>query len=207
MNLTRYTQKAHEGILAAQQLAEQSHHPQIDPEHLLLTLVEQADGVVPSVLRRLSVEPARILEEGRALLDRQPEVHGGAEAGPSPRLRAVASLAESEADRLTDEYVSTEHLLLALTLEGDRAASAQLLARHGVTTERVFEALSQIRGGQRVTDQHPEGKYEALERYGRDLTELAGQGEAGPGDRPGRGDSTRRPGAVATHKEQPGADR
>ena len=180
MNLTRYTQKAHEGILAAQQLAEQSHHPQIDPEHLLLTLVEQADGVVPSVLRRLSVEPARILEEGRALLDRQPEVHGGAEAGPSPRLRAVASLAESEADRLTDEYVSTEHLLLALTLEGDRAASAQLLARHGVTTERVFEALSQIRGGQRVTDQHPEGKYEALERYGRDLTELAGQENLDP---------------------------
>ena len=180
MNLTRYTEKAQEGVLAAQQLAERSHHPQVEPEHLLLTLVEQPDGVVPSVLRRVGIEPARILEEGRALLGQQPEAHGGAEAGPSPRLRAVASLAESEAERLKDEYVSTEHLLLALTLEGDRAASAQLLSRHGVTTDRVFEALAQIRGGQRVTDQHPEGKYQALERYGRDLTELAGQDKLDP---------------------------
>ena len=180
MNLTRYTEKAREGVLAAQQLAERSHHPQVEPEHLLLTLVEQPDGVVPSVLRQVGIEPARILEEGRALLGQQPEAHGGAEAGPSPRLRAVASLAESEAERLKDEYVSTEHLLLALTLEGDRAASAQLLSRHGVTTARVFEALAQIRGGQRVTDQHPEGKYQALERYGRDLTELAGQDKLDP---------------------------
>ena len=180
MNLTRYTEKAREGVLAAQQLAERSHHPQVEPEHLLLTLVEQPDGVVPSVLRQVGIEPARILEEGRALLGQQPEAHGGAEAGPSPRLRTVASLAESEAERLKDEYVSTEHLLLALTLEGDRAASAQLLSRHGVTTDRVFEALAQIRGGQRVTDQHPEGKYQALERYGRDLTELAGQDKLDP---------------------------
>ena len=180
MNLTRYTEKAHEGMLAAQELAERSHHPQIEPEHLLITLVEQPDGVVPSVLQRMGVEPARVLEDGRALLGRQPEAHGGAEAGPSPRLRAVASLAESEAERLKDEYVSTEHLLLALTLEGDRAPSAQLLSRHGVTTDRVFEALSQIRGGQRVTDQHPESKYQALERYGRDLTELAGQDKLDP---------------------------
>ena len=180
MNLTRYTEKAQKGVLAAQQLAERSHHPQVEPEHLLLTLVEQPDGVVPSVLRRVGIEPARILEEGRALLGQQPEAHGGAEAGPSPRLRAVASLAEREAERLKDEYVSTEHLLLALTLEGDRAASAQLLSRHGVTTDRVFEALAQIRGGQRVTDQHPEGKYQALERYGRDLTELAGQDKLDP---------------------------
>ena len=180
MKLTRYTEKAREGVLAAQQLAEQSYHPQIEPEHLLLTLVEQQDGVVPSLFKRMGVETSRILEGARDLLGRQPEAHGGAEAGPSPRLRAVASLAESEADRLKDEYVSTEHLLLALTLEGHRAASAQLLLRHGVTTERVFEALSKIRGGQRVTDQHPEGKYQALERYGRDLTELAGQDKLDP---------------------------
>ena len=130
MNLTRYTEKAHEAMLAAQELAERSHHPQIEPEHLLITLVEQPDGVVPSVLRRVGVEPARILEDGRALLGRQPEAHGGDEAGPSPRLRAVASLAESEAERLKDEYVSTEHLLLALTLEGDRAPSAPERSPH-----------------------------------------------------------------------------
>ena len=180
MNLTRYTEKAQEGVVAAQQLADRSGHPQIEPEHLLITLVEQPNGVVPSVLRRLGVEPARILEEGRGLLGRQPQAHGGAEAGPSPRFRAVTSLAESEAERLKDEYVSTEHLLLALTLEGDRAASAQLLSRHGVTTDRVFEALSAIRGGQRVTDQNPEGTYEALERYGRDLTALARQDDLDP---------------------------
>ena len=142
MNLNRYTEKANERMQAAQLLAERSHHPQIEPEHLLLTLVEQPDGVVPSVLRRLGVEPVRMLEEGRRLLGRQPQAHGGAEADPSPRLRAVASVAESEAERMKDEYVSTEHLLLALTLEGNRAASAQLLSRYGVTTERVFEALA-----------------------------------------------------------------
>ena len=180
MNLKRYTEKAQEAVLAAQQLAERSGHPEIEPEHLLHTLVEQADGVVPSVLRQLGVEPARVLEEDRGLLGRQPQARGGAEPGLSPRLRAVASVAESEAKRLKDEYVSTEHLLLALTLEGDRAASAQLLSRHGVTTDRVFEALSAIRGGQRVTDQNPEGKYQALERYGRDLTELAGQDKLDP---------------------------
>ena len=180
MNLKRYTEKAQEAALAAQQLAERSGHPEIEPEHLLHTLVEQADGVVQSVLRQLGVEPARVLEEDRGLLGRQPQAHGGAEPGLSPRLRAVASVAESEAKRLKDEYVSTEHLLLALTLEGDRAASAQLLSRHGVTTDRVFEALSAIRGGQRVTDQNPEGKYQALERYGRDLTELAGQDKLDP---------------------------
>ena len=180
MNLKRLTEKAQEAVLAAQQHAERSHHPQIEPEHLLLTLVEQPDGVVPIVLRQLGVEPKQILEGLGALLGSQPQAHGGDEAGPSPRLRAVVSIAETEAERLKDEFVSTEHLLLALTLEGDRAPGAQLLSQHGVTTDRVFEALAQIRGGQRVTDQHPEGKYQALERYGRDLTELARQDKLDP---------------------------
>ena len=180
MNLKRYTEKAQEAVLAAQQLAERSHHPQIDPEHLLVTLIEQPDGVAPTVLRRLKAEPARILEEGRQWLGRQPQTHGGADTGPSPRLRAVASVAEEEAQRLKDEFVSTEHLLLALTREGEAAASAQILARHGATTERVLAALSVVRGSQRVTDQNPEGKYEALERYGRDLTELANQDKLDP---------------------------
>ena len=180
MNLKRLTEKAQEGVLAAQQLAERSHHPQIEPEHLLVTLAEQPDGVVPSVLRHLGMAPDQILAETRRLLGAQPQTHGGAEAGPSPRLRAVVAVAESEAERLKDDYVSTEHLLLALTLEGDRAPSARVLSQHGVTTGRVFEALSQIRGSQRVTDQHPEGTYQALERYGRDLTELARQDKLDP---------------------------
>ena len=180
MNLKRYTEKSQEAVLAAQQLAERHHHPQIEPEHLLTTLIDQPDGVAPAVLRRLGVEPPRVLQEARQWLASQPRAHGGAEAGPSPRLRAVAQRAEREAERLQDDYVSTEHLLMALTLEGDRAAAAKLLTAHGITSARVLEALSAVRGSQRVTDQHPEGKYEALERYGRDLTEAASQDRLDP---------------------------
>ena len=180
MNLKRYTEKSQEAVLAAQRLAERHHHPQIEPEHLLITLIDQADGVAPAVLRRLGVEPPRILEEAREWLSRQPQAHGGSEAGPSPRLRAVAQAAEREAEQLRDDYVSTEHLLIAVSREGGRAAAARLLAAHGVTPARVLEALSAVRGSQRVTDPHPEGKYEALERYGRDLTEAANQDRLDP---------------------------
>ena len=180
MNLKRYTEKSQEAVLAAQQLAERHRHPQIEPEHLLVTLVDQPDGVVPAVLRRLGVEPPRVLREARAWLERQPQAHGGSEAAPSPRLRAAAQAAEREAERLKDDYVSTEHLLTALTREGDRAEAARLLAAHGITSARVLEALSAVRGSQRVTDPHPEGKYEALERYGRDLTEAAKQDRLDP---------------------------
>lgn len=180
MNLKNYTEKAQEAVLGAQQLAERSHHPQIDPEHLLRALVGQAEGVVPSVLRHLGADPARVLKEVDEELGARAQAHGGSEPGLSPRLRAVASVAEDEAARLKDDYTSTEHLLLALTLEGDDAPSAKRLAGHGVTTDKVFDALSAIRGSQRVTDQHPEGKYEALKRYGRDLTEMATQDKLDP---------------------------
>ena len=180
MNLKRYTEKSQEAVLAAQQLAERRHHPQIEPEHLLVTLIDQPDGVAPAVLRKMGVEPGRVLHEARAWLERQPRAHGGSEAGPSPRLRKVAQAAEREAERLRDDYVSTEHLLLAVTQEGGRAEAAKLAAAHGVTPARVLEALSAVRGGQRVTDPHPEGKYEALERYGRDLTEAAKQDRLDP---------------------------
>jgi ATP-dependent Clp protease ATP-binding subunit ClpB len=180
MNLKRYTEKAQEAVLAAQQLAEGSRHPQIDPEHLLRALVAQADGVVPSVLRQMGADPTRLLKEIGVDLKARPQAHGGSEPGLSPRLRAVTSVAEDEAKRLKDDFTSTEHLLLALTLEGDGAPSAQLLTGHGVTTDRVFEALSAVRGSQRVTDQHPEGKYEALTRYGRELTEMAKEDKLDP---------------------------
>ncbi|MDA1093316.1 MAG: ATP-dependent chaperone ClpB [Acidobacteria bacterium] len=180
MNLKRYTEKAQEAVLSAQQLSERSHHPDIDPEHLLHALVGQTDGVVPSVVRQLGGDPARLLHDVGASLQGRPQARGGTEPGPSPRLRAVASAAEDEAKRLKDEFISTEHLLLAMTLEGDDAVAARLLTAHGVTTARVFEALSAIRGSQRVTDQQPEGKYEALKRYGRDLTEMAKQDKLDP---------------------------
>jgi ATP-dependent Clp protease ATP-binding subunit ClpB len=180
MNLNRYTEKAQEAVLASQQLAERLRHPQIEPEHLLVSLVSQNDGIVPSVLRKLSIDPATVANDVRAELDRQPRVEGGSQVGLSPRLRAVADAAEQEAQQLKDDYISTEHLLLALAAEGGRSPAAAVLKRRGVTRDRLLEALTAVRGAHRVTDQHPESKYEALERYGRDLTALARQGTLDP---------------------------
>ena len=180
MNLNKYTEKAQEAILAAQRVAEQSNHAQIDPEHLLLALVEQADGIVPALLRKMSVEPKPMADQVRADLAKQPAAYGGSQPALSPRLRKVTEAAESEAERLKDEFVSTEHLLLGIAGEGGRHVSARLLQQHGISKDRIFEVLTQVRGTQRVTDQNPEAKYEALEKYGRDLTELARRGKLDP---------------------------
>ena len=166
--------------MSAQQLAERSGHPQIEPEHLLVTLAEQQDGVVPGLLRKLSVEPATVIEAARARLAKLPTTQGGAQPALSPRLNSLVNTATSEAERLKDEYVSTEHLLVALSAEGRAAPAAQVLEALGVSKDRIYEALTAVRGSQRVTDQNPEGKYEALERYGRDLTELARRGKLDP---------------------------
>jgi ATP-dependent Clp protease ATP-binding subunit ClpB len=173
MNLNKFTEKAHEALVGAQRLAEQLNHAQVDPEHLLVTLVEQPEGVVPEVLRKMSADPQRVSAAVRAALARRSQVHGAGSPNLSPRLAAIVEMAEAEATRLKDEFVSTEHLLLALSAEGARDEAARILRQHGVTYERVLEALASVRGSQRVTDQNPEGKYQALERYGRDLTDLA----------------------------------
>ena len=173
MNINRLTEKAQEAVVAAQQLAERAAHPQIEPEHLLLTLVEQHEGVVPVLLQKLDIDPAAVAAAARAVLNRLPAATGGAPPAPSARLRGVLTAASGEAERLTDEYVSTEHLFLALAAESGTAPAARLLSGHGLTRDRLYEALTAVRGSQRVTDQHPEGKYQALERYARDLTALA----------------------------------
>ncbi len=180
MNLNKYTEKAQEAVLAAQRIAEQSNHAQIEPEHLLLALVEQGDGIVPALLRKMSVEPKPVADQLRAELAKQPSAYGGSQPTLSPRLRKVTEAAESEAERLKDEFVSTEHLFLGIAAEGGRTASARLLQQYGITKDRIFEVLTQVRGAQRVTDQNPEAKYEALEKYGRDLTELARRGKLDP---------------------------
>ncbi len=181
MDLNKYTEKAREAVIAAQQLAEELNHAQIEPEHLLATLVEQADGIVPAVLRKLEVDPADLARSLRAELDRTPKAYGGSQPGLSERLRSVADKAQGEAKRLKDEFVSTEHLLLAIASETARqSAAARLLHQSGVTKDSVLQALTSVRGNQRVTDQNPEGKYQALERYGRDLTALARSGKLDP---------------------------
>ena len=180
MNLNKFTEKAQEAVLAAPQLASELNHAQVEPEHLLVTLAEQQNGVVPSVLRRLGVEPAAVGGALRTYLAKQPKAHGGAEPPLSPRLRVVFDAAHAEAKTMQDEYVSTEHLLLGLVNEPGKSTAGDQLKAKGISREKVLEALTSVRGSQRVTDQNPEGKYEALEKYGRDLTELARKGKLDP---------------------------
>ena len=180
MNLQKFTEKAQQAILATPDLAREFAHASVEPEHLLVVLVEQADGVVPAVLRKLSVDPGALARDLRDTLARQPKVSGGAEPHLSPRLRVVVDAATADAKSMQDDYVSTEHLLLGLVAETGRAASAAALKQLGITRERVLEALTSVRGSQRVTDPNPENKYQALEKYGRDLTELASRGKLDP---------------------------
>ena len=180
MNMNQLTEKAHAALLAAQELAGATGHPQIEPEHLLVTLAGQKDGVAPAVLRKLSVDPDQVVESVQAELDRLPRTSGGAQPALSPRLSNLATVAKAEADRLKDEYISTEHLLVTIAAEGGPAPAARVLSELGVTPDRIFEVLTSIRGSQRVTDQNPEGKYQALEQYGQDLTASARQGKLDP---------------------------
>jgi len=180
MNLNKYTEKAQEAVLAAQQLAEQSSHAQIEPEHLLVALIDQREGIVPEILRKLGIDPGAVAGQARNLLTQMPQAYGGSQPGLSARLKLVTDMAQAEAERLKDEFVSTEHLFVAIAGETGRSPSAKLLAQHGITRDKVFQALTSVRGSQRVTSQNPEGTYQALERYGRDLTELARKGKLDP---------------------------
>jgi ATP-dependent Clp protease ATP-binding subunit ClpB len=180
MNINKYTEKAQEAILGAQQLADREGHPEVTPEHLLLTLVDQQGGIVPEILRKMNVDPAAVSTAIRTELRRNPRAHGGSQPSLSPRLRQVTNAAEAEAERLKDEFVSTEHLLLAIAGEGGRAPAARILQQVGAGHDAILQAMTSIRGSQRVTSQNPEGTYQALERYGRDLTDLARKGKLDP---------------------------
>ena len=180
MNINKYTEKAQEAVTHAVRLAEELNHPQLEPEHLLVALVEQPEGIVPELLRKMNVEPGAFGRAAREQLAAMPSAYGGSQPGMSPRFKKVTDDAEKEAARLKDEYVSTEHLFMTIASEGARSPAAQLLQQHGVTGDKVLQALTGVRGSQRVTSQNPEGTYQALERYGRDLTELARKGKLDP---------------------------
>jgi ATP-dependent Clp protease ATP-binding subunit ClpB len=179
MNLNKLTEKAQEAILGAQNLATEQNHSEVTPEHLLVTLVEQSGGIVSSVLRKMSLDPARVATEARALLKAMPQAYG-ADVRLSPRMKLIVDSAQAEATRLQDEFISTEHLFLALATEAGRSPAAQLLQRLAVTKDALYKALTEVRGNQRVTSQNPESTYEALSRYGRDLTDLARAGKLDP---------------------------
>src|SRR3990172_4735444 len=179
MRLDKLTVKSQEALQEAQSLAEKREHQQIEPEHLLLSLLEQTGGIVSPVLKRLGADPALIKERIEAEFRKMPKVYGsGTEVFISPRLKGVLDAAQKEADRLKDEFISTEHLLLAIA-DGKGAAS-DVLKASGADRDRILKALIEVRGTQRVTDQNPEDKYQALERYSRDLTELARKGKLDP---------------------------
>ncbi|HYK97866.1 MAG TPA: ATP-dependent chaperone ClpB [Candidatus Acidoferrales bacterium] len=174
----KMTEKTQEAVLAAQNSARESGHSQIDVEHLALALVQQSGGIVPSVLNALGVQPAQLASALETELTRQPKVQGNVQLAASARLGRVFQQAQREATELKDEYISTEHLLLAMT--ADQGYTGQALKRLGVTKDRVLKALVDVRGSQRVTDQNPEGKYQALEKYGRELTDLARKNKIDP---------------------------
>jgi len=177
MQLDRFTQRAQDTILAAQKTAETLHSPVLDAEHLLSALVEDDEGVPAETLRRLGTDLVAFRGELAALLARRARVEGGSLA-LDPRAKRVIDRAQEEARRLGDEYVSTEHLLLGAAEVGGEAQ--QLLDRHGANREAILGALTSVRGGQRVTSPNPEGTYQALEKYGRDLTAEARAGRLDP---------------------------
>ncbi|MGD1157218.1 MAG: ATP-dependent chaperone ClpB [Terriglobia bacterium] len=175
----KFTIKAQEALQATQDVAGRYGNQQLEPVHLLLALVEQPEGIVPGILQRLGVTPAAVSQETEKAIEQLPKVGGTADHYFSPGLKEVLDQSFRETEQFKDEYVSTEHLLLALAKKTSDAAG-RLLRRLGVTHDAILQALVAVRGTQRVTDQNPEAKYQALERYARDLTELARRGKLDP---------------------------
>jgi len=180
INFDKFTVKAQEAIGDAQQIASNYNHQEIKGEHLLLALINQKEGVVSSILQKLEISPEEIKTDLENILVKMPQIYGGTggQHYVGNELNEAFSIALQEADKVKDEFISTEHLLLALVeLEG--AKIKQFLNKKGINKDKIYQALVNIRGSQRITDQNPEEKYQALERYARDLTELARKGKLG----------------------------
>jgi ATP-dependent Clp protease ATP-binding subunit ClpB len=177
MQIDRFTQKAQEAVIAAQETAQRLQSPVLDAEHLLSALVEPDDGVPAETLRRLGVDVPAFRGEVAAALAKRARIQGGSLTF-DPRARAAVERAEAEARRLGDDYVSTEHLFLGVAEAGGEAQA--ILERHAAGREAILQALQSVRGGQRVTSQNPESTYQALEKYGRDLTTEARAGKLDP---------------------------
>src|SRR5438270_3465362 len=179
MRMDKLTVKAQEAIQAAQGVADQHDHQALEPEHVLLALLQQREGVVGPLLAKLGARAETVQQQLETELARLPKVRGGGGQYVGERLRATLERAQREAERLKDEYVSTEHLLIAIAQDRDGAAGRTLTAA-GVTSDAIYRALVDVRGTQRVTDPNPEDKYQALQRYSRDLTEAARKGKLDP---------------------------
>jgi ATP-dependent Clp protease ATP-binding subunit ClpB len=179
MRIDRFTSKMQEGLQAGQTLASQMQHQEVTPEHLLLALLRQPDGLARPLLEKLNVRVPEVEAQLEQELARRPKISGAAEQYISADLRNVLNQAETEMSRLKDEYLSVEHFIMAL-VDPPKTPPGRILQGLGVNRESVMKALQGLRGSQRVTDQNPEGKYQTLEKYGRDLTELARKGKIDP---------------------------
>jgi ATP-dependent Clp protease ATP-binding subunit ClpB len=178
MDLNNYTQKAQQAVIESQKLASELNHQTIEPSHILLALLKQDEGVVPAVVTKVAGSPIALREEIQKELDEKPKVFGGGNGQPglSRQSSNAIDAAERYAKGMSDEYISTEHLLLGLT----ESTEGKRLSSYGLTKDAILKALKEVRGSQRVTSQNPETTYEALAKYGRDLTALARTGKLDP---------------------------
>ncbi len=179
MRLDKLTLKTQEVFESAQLLMARYNHQQMEGVHLLLGLLRQKEGIIKTILQKLEIDAISLEKQVTAAVERLPKVHGAGGVYVARELSEIIDLAWKEAERLRDEYLSTEHILLGMTALLDEE-SGKILRSHGVTQDRVYKALVEIRGTQRVTDQNPEDKYQALTRFTSDLTELAGKGKLDP---------------------------
>jgi len=183
MRFDRFTERAQEAAQRAAEIIQRYGHNQIDTEHILLALIEQPGGVIPQILEKLSVSPEALTERLDATLRASPKANifggGAGQIFITPRVKRIIDLANEEANRLKDEYISTEHIFLAILTERNTPA-ARILESAGLTRDRVYAAIQDLRGGQRVTDPQAETRYRTLEKYSRDLTQLAREGKLDP---------------------------
>lgn len=183
MRFDRFTERAQEAAQRAAEIIQRYGHNQIDTEHILLALIEQPGGVIPQILEHLNVNAQALADRLDATLRASPKANifggGAGQIFITPRVKRIIDLANEEANRLKDEYISTEHIFLAIMTERNTPA-ARILETSGITRDRVYEAIQQLRGGQRVTDPQAETRYRTLEKYSRDLTQLAREGKLDP---------------------------
>ncbi len=178
MRLDKFTLRAQEAIQSAIELAERNQHQQVEPEHLLTAMLEQPEGIVRPILGKLGTNVAVVLNDTQAAVARFPRVQGGQQYF-SPRLSQIFTASQKQADNMQDEFISTEHLLLAIVEEKDGVAG-KILRQHGVNKDDLLKVIEQMRGGSRITDQNAEQNYQALSKYARDLTEQARKGKLDP---------------------------
>src|SRR6202171_6123700 len=178
MRLDKFTLRGQEAIQSAIELAERNQNQQVEPEHLLAVMLEQPEGTVRPSLGKLSVNVAVVPNDIQAAIARFPRVQGGQQYF-SPRLTQIFSVAQKQAETMQDDFVSTEHLLLAISEEKD-GDSGRIVRQHGLNRDDLLKVIEQMRGGSRITDQNAEANYQALSKYARGLTDLARKGKLDP---------------------------